>query len=161
MKNTNYKRILIAVLIAVTFSACASKGKPTPEGVLLNQDQIKALAKDQSMNGKIVEIEGYPAFCSMIVNVRPGAKSKMEIHADADCKGDVLIEANLLFGGNTTRLSGEKERNYVAAGKTFDNASLRFVTDDYQELPNGKFKFSGTLIYTGDSYYLDNITIHK
>lgn len=157
----NLYNVFIAVAIVFAFVSCAKKGEPSKRGQLLTAEQIKNLKTDKSLNGKLVEVEGYPAFCGMIANVTLGAKSKMEVHTSPDCKGDELIEVNLLFGGNTTRLSGEKERNFVAAEKEFENNTLKFTTDDYQEMPNGKFKFTGTLVYKDNSYYLDNIIINK
>jgi len=35
------------------------------------------------------------------------------------------------------------------------------MTDDYQEVKNGKLKFSGTVVYKGNDFSLDNVTIHK
>lgn len=157
----NLYNLIFPILMMLTFLSCAKKGEPSKRGQVLTIEQIKNLKTDQSLNGKLVEVEGYPAFCGMMANVTLGAKSKMEVHTGANCDGEELIEVNLLFGGNTTKLSGEKERNYVAADKDFDNSTLKFITDDYQELPNGKFKFTGTLIYMDNTYYLDNVIINK
>ncbi|KAF2509133.1 hypothetical protein [Flavobacterium foetidum] len=153
----------IAIFLAITFifTACTKKGEPSKQGQLLTIEQVKSLEKDQSLNGKLVEIEGYPAICGMFGNVRVGEKNKMEIRTEPDCKGEKLIEVNLFFGGDKIRLSGEEERNVALATEKFTNATLKYITDDYQELPTGKFKFSGTLIYINNTYYLDNVTIHK
>ncbi|WP_143155010.1 hypothetical protein [Flavobacterium chilense] len=149
------------LILTLFFAGCTKERKPSKQGELLTLEQIKSLENDQSRNGKLIEVEGYPAFCGMFANVRLGEKSKMEIRTEQDCKGEKLIEANLYFGGNKVMLFGEKERNVVLAEKNFSNKTLKFCTDDGQELPNGKFKFSGTLIYINNSYYLDNVTIHK
>nr|WP_199001331.1 hypothetical protein [Flavobacterium sp. ASV13] len=150
--------LLILILV---FAGCTKEHKPSKEGQLLTLEQIKSLENDQSWNGKLIEVEGYPAFCGMFANVRLGEKSKMEIRTEQNCKGEKLIDANLEFGGDKVLLFGEKERNAVLADQNFSNETLKFCTDDCQELPTGKFKFSGTLIYINNSYYLDNVTIHK
>ncbi|AWK03513.1 hypothetical protein HYN56_04460 [Flavobacterium crocinum] len=157
----NLFKVESAFIILVLFVSCAKEGKPSKQGQLLTLEQIKSLEKDQSWNGKLVEIEGYPAFCGMFANVRLGEKNKMEIRTEQGCKGEKLIEANLEFGGDKVLLFGEKERNVVLAYENFSNETLKFCTDDYQELPTGKLKFSGTLIYINNTYYLDNVTIHK
>lgn len=160
----NSIKIKLPLIVFATFTiliGCTKEGKPSKQGQLLTLEQIKSLGTDQSLNGKLVEIEGYPAFCGMFADVRLGEKSKMEIRTEQNCKGEKLIEANLYFGGDKILLFGEKERNVVLADKNFSNKTLKFCTDDYQELSNKKLKFSGTLIYINNSYYLDNVTIHK
>lgn len=160
-EKIKFKPFFMVLIVCIFFLGCAKKGNPSKQGQLLTLEQIKSLKSDQSWNGKLVEVEGYPAFCGMIANVTLGEKSKMEIFSETDCKGEKLLDVNLEFGGNTIALSGDKERNMAVADKDFSNKTLRFITDDYEELPSGKFKFSGTLIYINNSYYLDNLTIHK
>ena len=161
MLNSRIKLVLTLCISLVLFIKCTKQDNPSKQGELLTLEQIKSLKDDQQWNGKLIEIEGYPAFCSMFTNIRLGEKNKIEIWTKQDCRGEILIEANLSFGGDKVMLFDQKERNVVLAQKNFSNKTLKFCTDDYQELPNGKFKFSGTLIYINNSFYLDNVTFHK
>lgn len=162
MKKINIA-FLAMVTIAVFSVGCAKKGEPSKQGDLLSVEQIKALANDQSMNGKLVSIEGYAGLCNNSMFVTKGKKNKMTIHSDGICKGEELIDAQIEISAGSIPLSGEKSRNYASFPdeKNITDESLTFMTDDYQELKNQKLKFSGTIIYDGKNYYLDNVTIHK
>lgn len=158
---TSVKTTFLSFALAVTMASCTSKGEPHKPGEILVPQQIKTLASNQSMNGKLVTIEGYASFCGAFSSVTVGKKNKMNIYADGFCKGDKLIDAQIAFGGNSIPLSGEELRNYAQADKSFENSTLKFITDDYQEIVNGKLKFSGIIIYNGKDYHLDSVTIHK
>ncbi|MFL9835696.1 hypothetical protein [Chryseobacterium terrae] len=60
-------------------------------------------------------------------------------------------------------MTGDEPRNYARFPdeKNLSDESLMIMTDDYTEVPNGKLKFSGRVVYQGDSYYLEGVTIHK
>lgn len=155
------KNTFLALAFISTLASCTKKGEPNQLGEVLTTEQISALANDQSMNGKLVSVEGFASFCGRFNRITGGQKSEMTIYSENFCQGDKLIKAKIEFSDNRTPLSGEEKRNYAEAEKSFTNETLKFMTDDYQELPNGKLKFSGTLVYDGDNYYLDNVTIHK
>jgi len=161
----SYKFSLITVFVAVVFIGCATKGDPTPHGTLISLEQIKSLKSDQSWNGKKVSIEGYASFCkkgfAAPSRITMGKKNLVIIYSAQDCDGEALMQANLLFAGNRTKLSGEKERNFIAVDDNFDNKTMKFTTDDYQELANSKFKFSGKLIWDDGNYYLEDVSIHQ
>ena len=160
--NYQIKKTAALFLIAgaCLFSGCAKEGKPTDQGQLLTTEQIKNLSKDQTMNGKRVSVEGYGGFCSSF-SITMGQKNNMEIYSDGICDGDKLIKAKVLLGGNLVALSGEKERNFVATTeKQVTDEGLTVSTDDYQEVKNGKLRFSGNIVYDGADIYLDNVSIH-
>lgn len=149
-------------------ASCATRQPPSVQGQLLTTDQIDSLQKDKSMNGKLIEVEGYPSICSKQTGFTAAApiritlrkKNSMEVYSESNCGGKKLIDIRLPFEGDKrTTVFGDEGRNYVILDKSAHK--LTFIADDYQELPEGKFKISGTLIYDGDNYYLDNVTIHK
>ncbi|WCM42664.1 hypothetical protein MG290_03020 [Flavobacterium sp. CBA20B-1] len=141
--------------------SCTHKGEPTKQGEMLTTEQINALANDQSMNGELVSVEGFASFCGSFSSVTGGKKGRMTIYSDGFCKGGKLMDAEILFADNKTPLSGEEERNQAIVDKNFSNETIKFTTDDYQEVSNGKLRFSGTVVYDGNNFYLDNVTIHK
>lgn len=160
MKKIRATFLVMIVIVAFTVS-CTHKGNPTIQGDLLTAEQIKTLKNDQSMNGKLVSIEGYASFCGSFSSVTGGKKGKMKIYTDGFCKGEKLIDAKIMFSNGSIPLSGEEKRNQAIAENSFTNETLQFTTDEYQDVPNGKLKFSGKVVYNGKDYYLDNITIHK
>ena len=87
----------------------------------------------------------------------------MSIYSDGFCKGEKLADADIKISGNSVLLTGDKPRNYAGFPdeKNLTDTSLILMTDDYQEMPNGKLKFSGRIVYQGNGYYLENVTIHK
>ncbi|SOD11756.1 hypothetical protein [Pedobacter xixiisoli] len=156
-----YKITVLALIFIANLTNCTSKGKPNKQGEILSAAALKALAIHQSMNGKLVTVDGYASFCGAFSSVTAGKKNKMGIYADGFCEGDKLIEAEIDFADNQTPLTGEEERNYAEVDKSFKNSTIKFMTDDYQEVANGKLKFSGTIDYDGSNYHLTNVTIHK
>jgi hypothetical protein len=160
MKKTNTYLIFFVLLIQLM--SCAKKGKPNSPGQLMSAEQLLQMPKDSSWNRKVVSIEGYAGYCKIAGLLRMGTKNKLDIYTEADCEGKKLLPINIDFK-NSTALSGEQFRNYVNTKdkKEFQNSDLIFTTDDYQEIANTKLKFSGSLIYQNNTYYLDDITIHK
>ena len=158
------KTTFLAVLALGIFTvSCTQKGEPSKQGDLLSLEQIKALENDQSMNGKLVTIEGYAGLCDNSMFVTKGKLNKMTIYSDGICNGEKLINAQILLTKGNIPLSGDKPRNYASFpdDNKLTDESLTFMTDDYQEVKNEKLKFSGTIIYNGNNYTLDNVTIHK
>lgn len=160
MKNIK-TTFLVIIGIAILCVGCATKGAPTKLGQQLTREQIQALENDQSMNGKLATVEGYASFCSVTASVRMGETITMTIYSDGFCEGDKLLAANIPFKYRSSQLTGEESRNYAMVDNHFTNETIKYITDDYQEVPNGKFKFSVTIIYDGDNYSLYNVTIHK
>jgi len=146
--------------ISMLSASCSHQGKLNKRGDLLNPDQIKALANNQSMNGKLVTIEGYAGICGSMF-VTPGKANDMDIYTDNYCEGTKLITAKIKISDGSTPIGGEAYRNYAEVSGNFENKTIKFMTDDYQELANGKLKYSGTIIYNGSNYYLDNVIIYK
>lgn len=161
------KKIKTAFLATVAFVtltvSCTQKGEPSKQGELLTTEQIKALENDQSMNGKLVTIEGYAGLCNNSMFITIGKKNEMSIYSDRICKGEKLINAQIKISKGGIPLIGDKPRNFASFPdeKNLSDESLIFMTDDYQEVKNEKFKFSGTIVYNGKNYSLDNVTIHK
>jgi hypothetical protein len=156
-------KIMFAAAIAalsIFATGCSHQGKPHKRGELLNTEQIKALANDQSMNGKVVTIEGYAGICGSMF-VTAGKNNNMDIYTDNYCEGTKLITAKIKIDNGSVPIGGEAYRNYAEVSGNFENKTIKFMTDDYQELANGKLKFSGTIIYDGSNYYLDNVIIYQ
>lgn len=158
------KKIVVTIALSALFAAgCTHKGEPTAQGEALTAEQLHALANDQSMNGKLVTVTGYAGLGgSMFVNL--DRKNEMHIHADGIGVGEKLITAQIVFdSGDSVPLSGEESRNYARFldKEKLSDETIVFMTDDYQEVPNGKLKFSGTIVYNGSNYQLENVTIHK
>lgn len=153
----------LVTIIALMIICCTKKGEPSKQGELLKIEQIGKLSVDRSMNGKLVTIEGYVGFCNNSMFVQLGKKNKISIYRDGLCKGEKLADAEIEISGNSIPLSGDKPRNYASFPdeKNLTDESLMLMTDDYQEIPNGNLKFSGRIVYQGDGYYLENVTIHK
>ncbi|WP_300672091.1 hypothetical protein [Soonwooa sp.] len=160
MKKIN--TLILAAAFIGTLSNCTSKGEPNPQGQLLTTEQIKALSKDQSMNGKLVEVEGYAGICNSMF-VTKGKKNEMIVYTDGFCKGEKLMDMQVNISRGDIAITGDEPRNFgsFADDKNLSNEALTFTTDDYQEVANGRLKFSGKLVYNGDNYYLENVTIHK
>ena len=161
MKIFNALRLLMIAFIA-TFISCAHKGEPSKQGILLTPQQMQDLDKDQSMNGKVVMVEGFASLCnSMFVDI--GKKNKMAIYSDGSCEGKKLIDAKIEISREGSVIFGEQDRNRAVFSdyKNPSEKTMSFTTDDYQDVPNKKLRFSGTLIYNGNGHYLDNVTIHN
>ncbi|KAF2506623.1 hypothetical protein [Flavobacterium foetidum] len=151
-------KILITLLPALFFFvlSCTTNGKPSKRGELLTLEQIQNLRDNKSLNGKLVEVEGYANLCHTFF-VRLGEKKLVQIATEPNCGGEFLIDANIYFKKFKITLTGEKDRNEAVL---VDN-ELLFTTDDYQEVSNQKLKFCGTLTYGKDnSVRLENVTIH-
>lgn len=87
----------------------------------------------------------------------------MAVYSDGFCKGEKLLNLQIKISKGDIPLTGDEPRNFgsFADDKNLSNESLTFMTDDYQEVKNGKLKFSGTVVYKGNDFSLDNVTIHK
>ena len=141
--------------------SCAKNGTPSSRAELWTAEQIKSLPKDASMNKKQISAEGYLSFCDMYNGVTMGKNNVMELRTEPDCKGEKLIDVSINFN-TSEKLFGEKYRNYATVeDKTFNNSSIKFMTDDYQEVPNGKLKFSGTLLFVNGHYELQDVVIYQ
>lgn len=121
------KTIICIAIISLCIS-CVSKGKPSAQGKLLTAEELKSLANNPTWNGKLVAIEGYPSLCSTMGLVKQEAKNKMDVYSEPDCNGEKIIVANIVFGGNTVALSGEKERNFVEVPDHFTNKDIKMTT---------------------------------
>ncbi|MCL1868433.1 MAG: hypothetical protein FWF72_05760 [Paludibacter sp.] len=156
------KKILLAICnIIVVFAACTSKQAPSPIGEFVTAEQIQNLPKNDSWNNKLVSFEGYFGFCKMFGRYNAGAKAELKLTTEANCEGKTLINAKIwLEISSSTTIFGSAPRNQIVADKNIDTKTLKVITDDYQKVDYQKFIFSGNLIYAGNSYYLDNVTIH-
>lgn len=83
----NIKTTFLAIITLVIVS-CTKKGEPSKQGELLTIEKVKALSTNQSMNGKLVTIEGYVGFCNNSMFVKSGKKNKMSIYLDGFYKGE-------------------------------------------------------------------------
>lgn len=163
-KMKKIKTTFLAMLAIATLTlSCTKKGEPSNQGEILTIEQIKALKNDQSMNGKLVTIEGYAGLCGLSSLVKLGKKNEMAIYSDGICEGVKLINANIEISRGGYQLAGPEPRNHAdfPDENNIANESMTFMTDDYQEVKNEKLKFSGTVVYNGKYYSLDNVTIHK
>lgn len=169
MMNRSSRPLATLALLAAVLSplACTSKGAPSPQGTLLTSEQIASLSKTGAFDGKLVMMEGYAAFCGggLFTHIKAGEKSTFTLTSKPHCQGAKLAQMDILYAGTTIPLSGEKERNYFNPGAKRDSSTLKFMTDDYQEVQGAadvKLKFSGTLASRGTSaYVLENATIHR
>ncbi len=148
--------------VIAVMASCTKKGEPSKQGELFTTEQIKKLTTDQSMNGKQITVEGYAGLCNSMF-VTKGTKNEMTVYSDGFCKGEKLINLQIKISKGDIPLTGDAPRNFgsFADDKNLSNEALTFMTDDYQEVKNGKLKFSGTVVYNGNDFSLDNVTIHK
>ena len=97
------KKCILCLLSGLTLViSCTHKGEPTKQGEMLTTEQMNALANDQSMNGKLVSVKGYASFCGVFSSVKGGKKSRMNIYTDGFCKGEKLLDAEILIADNQT-----------------------------------------------------------
>lgn len=164
MRKNKIKTTFLTVIsvLALTVS-CTSKGEPSEQGELLTIEQIKALKNDQLMNGKLVTIEGYAGICKNSRLVTKGKENRMSIFSDGICKGKELIKTQIYVTAGGIGFGGTEPRNFAKFpdDENLTDESIIFMSDDYQELKNEKLKFSGTIYYDGNTYSLENVTIHK
>jgi len=153
-------KIFLVMCSTVFFVACTSKEAPSQMGESVSVEQIKNLPQDDSWNNKLVSFEGYFGFCGIGIH-KAGAKSKLAITSEPDCKGDRLIDAKIsLQLSSSSVIFGAAPRNQIVTEKDISLETLKVITDDYQKVDYQKFIFSGNLIYDNGKYYLDNVTIH-
>lgn len=155
-------KILALLLLAGCLWSCSSKGEPSEIGQILTAEQIASLTGDDSWNGKLVAVKGYPKFASAVV--RLGSSSHVYLcETPNDRRGPIRANISIHDGGRTTLMEfgGETSRNYASMTKEQQLTDATFMLDDYIEAPYGEFLFSGTLVYDGDDIYLSNVTIHR
>lgn len=154
-------KLLACLLLAGCLWSCVSKGKPSEIGQVLTIEQIAELGSDDSWNGKLVAVKGYPSFSSRLI--KTGIRNFLSVAAIPG--GEELIRVNVSVvdaDKEGTIIAGAKPRNLVRliSGST-DIGQAQFVLDDYDEVGYGEFLFSGTLVYDGNKVYLEKATIHK
>ena len=157
------KKLQVFFVIGSIFllAACTSKEAPSEMGEQINVEQIKNLPKDNSWNDKLVSFEGYFGFCKMVNNYKAGSKATLRITTEPYCEGERIIDAKITIQLSASKtILGAAPRNEIVADKNIDMKTLKVITDDYQNVDYQKFVFSGNLIYSNESYYLDNVTIH-
>lgn len=160
MKKLKITLVIMTVIALV--ASCTKKGEPNKQGEIVTTEQMKKISTDQSMNGKQITVEGYAGLCNSMF-VTKGIKNEMAVYSDGFCKGEKLLNLQIKISKGDIPLTGDEPRNFgsFADDKNLSNESLTFMTDDYQEVKNGKLKFSGTVVYKGNDFSLDNVTIHK
>ncbi|NDW19475.1 hypothetical protein D0T53_11220 [Dysgonomonas sp. 216] len=152
------KKMLLLALSVLFLVGCTTKGDPTPEGEFFTLEQIEGLPADNSLDGKIITLEGYPGLCKSMNLIKIKKRNKISIHSEANCQGTQLIMANLFFiDGKGTLIFGDEPRNQVIFA---DDKSITYITDDYQKLPSDKFRFTGKLVFEEGGYYLNDVSIH-
>ena len=153
-------KLLAALLLSgYLFAACESKGAPHEIGQLLTPEQVAEVAGDDSWNGKLVTVQGYPQFAKKVVRL----DSKNPLGISVEPGGPELIRATVSIkdaSRNSIGIGGEKSRNYASLTKEQSLAEATFMLDDYTESSYGEFLFSGTLVYDGGQCTLENVSIH-
>ena len=162
---------LYLLILLLGLVSCNKEEAPTPQGELLTDEQVLNLPKNDSLNMKQVSVEGYYSLpCSKGIIQIPksfklGSVVDLVIRTKPDCEGKELITAQIqLRGGEVKGLTPPqiKPRNYIL-GKVgdFDPHTLTIRTDDYKDVEYQKLRFSGTLIFDTDHYYLTKVSIHS
>jgi len=153
-------KLLTFTLCLFLVIGCTTKHEPTTIGELLTTEQALNLPADNSMDGKIVAIDGYPGLCKRMNLLKINKRNLVSIHTESDCKADELPAVNIYFiDGKGTILFGDEPRNQVIFG---DDKKMIFITDDYQKVPEGgMLRFSGKLVYENNAYHLEDISIHQ
>lgn len=154
-------RLLLCLFVATCLCACLSEEKPSEMGQLLTEEQIAQLPSDESWNGKLVAVKGYPSFAKKVIK----SKSRNLLSISATPEGPQLIRANVWLENSDkqgTMLAGKKPRNLLSiTTKDLDIRNAKFTTDDYTETGYNEFIFSGTLVYDQGKVFLDNVSIHE
>ncbi|MTG97024.1 MULTISPECIES: hypothetical protein [Myroides] len=156
--------LFLLLFSAMILTSCEKKGEPSPVGELYSAEQILNLPKDKSLDGKLIQVEGYISFCSKRP-LRMNSKNKITITTEQYCQGTKLIDANIFMSSASVsyKPGGETPRNYISVTDinkvTAD--SMVFILDDYSEDSNEKFMISGKLLFDGSGYSLEELTFIK
>lgn len=154
-------KLLLCLLMVACFWGCLSEGEPSEMGQVLTEEQIAQLPGDDSWNGKLVAVKGYPSFAKKVIKSK--SRNLFSISATPESKG--LINANIYVENadkEGTTLFGSKPRNLVKiTTSNLDVRNATFITDDYAESGYKAFIFSGTLVYDQGNVYLDKVSIHE
>lgn len=163
------KKQLFFLILVLGLISCNKEESPTPQGELFTAEQIVNLPKNDSLNMKQIAVDGYYTLpCSnSIVQIAKSFKLDstvdLIIRTTPDCDGTELITAQIMLRNGEAKGIGTqiKPRNYILGKKgDFDPTTLIIRTDDYKDVEYQKLRYSGTLIYDKDHYYLTNVSIH-